>query len=214
MKFEDIKYKDDINLYLGTLPEDEKRKSINKNINFIGISDKLENYIHIKHDISKENLDLSENSVKIIQAEDVLEHIDIENIENIINEIYRLLKPDGLFRLSLPDYNFDIYNTRTIKNDKGDIMFDPDGGGRFNKQTNKVEKGGHLWFPTYEIVRKILDKTHFEKSKINFLHYYCNSKSITNNIDYSMGFISRTPDYDIRAQSPYRAMSIVVDCYK
>lgn len=214
MKFEDIKYKDDINLYLGTLPEDEKRININKNINFIGISDKLENYTHIKHDISKDKLDLSKNSVKIIQAEDVLEHIDFENIENVINEIYRLLKPDGLFRLSLPDYNFDIYNSRTIKNDKGDIMFDPGGGGRFNKKTNKVEKGGHLWFPTYEIVKKILDKTHFEKSKINFLHYYHNNKSITNDVDYSNGFIKRTPDYDFRAQSPYRAMSIIVDCYK
>lgn len=93
-------------------------------------------------------------------------------------------------------------------------MFDPGGGGRFNKKTNKVEKGGHVWFPTYEIVRKLLDKTHFEESKINFLHYYCDSKSITNDIDYSMGFIARTPDYDIRSQTPYRAMSIVVDCYK
>ena len=214
MRFKDIKYKDDIYLYLGTLPEDEKRKIINKNINFIGISDKLENYIHIKHDISKEILDLNENSVKIFQAEDVLEHIEFENIENVINEIYRLLKPDGLFRLSLPDYNFDFYNNRTIKNEKGDIIFDPGGGGRFNKQTNKVEKGGHLWFPTYEIVKNILYKTNFEKSKINFLHYYCDSKSITKNIDYSKGYIGRTPDYDIRGQSPYRAMSIVVDCYK
>ena len=37
---------------------------------------------------------------------------------------------------------------------------------------------------------------------------------ITNKIDYSLGYISRTPDNDDRVKNPYRPMSIVVDCYK
>ena len=37
---------------------------------------------------------------------------------------------------------------------------------------------------------------------------------IVNKIDYSYGYISRTPDHDERVQTPYRPMSIVVDCYK
>ena len=51
--------------------------------------------------------------------------------------------------------------------------------------------------------------------KINYLHYYDNNNnSITNKIDYSKGYVRRTPDHDNRVKNPYRAMSIVVDCYK
>ena len=34
------------------------------------------------------------------------------------------------------------------------------------------------------------------------------------NIDYSLGYIKRTPDNDKRVKKPRRPMSIVVDCYK
>ena len=214
MKFEDIKNNYNINLYLGILPENEERRNINKKNNFIGISNKLENLYHIKHDICKENIDLQDNTVTIFQAEDTLQYIEFENIEKIINEIYRLLKPGGLFRLSLPDYNFDIYNRRTLKNEEGKIIFDSGGGGLYDKKINKI-KGGHLWFPTYLKVKDILNKTKFKNLNIDFLHYYDeNNKSITKNINYSNGYISRTPDNDDRAKTPYRTMSIVVDCYK
>ena len=50
---------------------------------------------------------------------------------------------------------------------------------------------------------------------IQYHHYYdINGKSILNTIDYSKGFVSRTPDNDKRVQNPKRALSIVVDCYK
>ena len=81
--------------------------------------------------------------------------------------------------------------------------------------TKKVENGGHLWFPTYKSVKPLLESTNFSNDKINFLHYYDeNKKPVVNNIDYSMGYISRTPDNDKRVQNPRRPMSIVVDCYK
>ena len=37
---------------------------------------------------------------------------------------------------------------------------------------------------------------------------------VTNKIDYINDFISRSQNNDVRVQSPYRPMSIVVDCYK
>jgi len=49
---------------------------------------------------------------------------------------------------------------------------------------------------------------------INFLHYYTNTEQITNQIDYSKGYIQRTPDNDKRVQDPYRPLSIVIDAYK
>ena len=55
----------------------------------------------------------------------------------------------------------------------------------------------------------------FSVDKINYLHYYNESNyPITNKIDYSKGYISRTPDHDNRVKNPFRPMSIVVDCYK
>lgn len=53
-------------------------------------------------------MDLSDNSVDIYQSEDVFEHIEYQTIPSIFNEIYRVLKPNGLFRLSMPDYRCDI----------------------------------------------------------------------------------------------------------
>lgn len=77
----------------------------------------------------------------------------------------------------------------------------------------KFLNGGHLWFPTYVKVKELLEKTDF--IHYTFLHYYDeNGTGITNKIDYSKGFVRRTPDNDDRVKDPYRPMSIVVDCIK
>ena len=54
-----------------------------------------------------------------------------------------------------------------------------------------------------------------KEDNTHFLHYYsCENIPVINYIDYSLGFISRTPDNDERVQSPRRPLSIVIDCYK
>ena len=135
-------------------------------------------------------------------------------LKNSINEIYRILKPDGLFRLSLPDYRCDILDNRCEKDNQGNIIFDKGGGGTYDRNNNKIINGT-LWFPKYEKVLSLLESTNFNNDKIRFLHYYGeNNNRILNSIDYSKGFISRTPDHDRRVQQPRRPMSIVVDCVK
>ena len=115
MLFQDIKNKDKIYLYCGDLPH--QRIEYTK-LNFIGLSLSQSNYNHIKHDITNK-FDLFDNSVDIIQSEDVMEHIEYDKLINIINEIYRVLKKGGLFRLSLPDYRCDILYNRSLKNTNG-----------------------------------------------------------------------------------------------
>jgi len=64
-------------------------------------------------------------------------------------------------------------------------------------------------------VKQLLLSTNFDENKIDFLHYYDEEKQpVLKNIDYSLGYISRTPDNDSRVQNPRRPMSIVIDCYK
>lgn len=193
-----------IYLYAGDVPENKLYKK------FTGLSLTQSNFQHINHDIT-EVMPLPNECVDIYQAEDVFEHIQLDVILNIINEIYRVLKVGGVFRLSVPDYRCDLLENRTLKNDKGEMIFDPLGGG--NYKNGKVIDGGHVWFPKYETVKELLLKTKF--SNIEFLHYYDESgEAITKPIDYSIGHVMRTPDNDKRVSSPYRPMSIVVDCIK
>jgi SAM-dependent methyltransferase len=204
ISFNDLKMKEAIYLYAGDVPQNGL---YNK---FVGLSLSQANSQHIKHDITKK-LPLENACVDIYQSEDVFEHIEPEKLLLVIDEIYRVLKPGGIFRLSMPDYQCDILYRRTQKNKKGELLFDPGGGGEFID--GKVVKGGHVWFPQYKTVKELIEKTHFKD--IRFHHYYDESgKGIIKPIDYTIGHVMRTPDHDERVKNPYRPMSIVVDCIK
>lgn len=204
--FNDIKNNDYIYLYAGDIPNS---KEYDKE-GIVGLSIRKADYRTIRHDITKAFL-LDDNTVDIFQAEDVFEHIEYEKLVQVINEIYRVLKPGGLFRLSVPDYRCDVLYERSLKDYNGKIIFDKGGGGKF--KDGKVVDGGHVWFPMYETVKELIDESMFSIYK--FYHYYDeNGKSITENIDYSIGYIQRTPDHNKRVCDPYRAMSIVCDCAK
>ncbi len=198
-----------IYLYAGDIPQ--KRNKVDER--YIGLSLARNDERHICHDITFP-MPLPDNCVDVYQAEDVFEHIEYEKLPYVINEICRVLKPGGLFRLSIPDYRCDILFNRSVKDVSGKLIFDAVGGGKY--ENGRVLGGGHVWFPLLENVRALLQSTHFyEQGMINYLHYYDESgRSITHSIDYTKGFISRTPDHDKRVQNPYRGMSLVVDLYK
>ncbi|MEQ8428717.1 MAG: class I SAM-dependent methyltransferase [Gammaproteobacteria bacterium] len=204
ISFSDLQQEKYIYLYAGDVPQNGL---YNK---FVGLSLSQENFQHIKHDVTHK-LPLDDSCVDIYQSEDVFEHIEPELLIPVIDEIYRVLKPDGVFRLSLPDYQCDFLYNRTRKNVAGELLFDPVGGGDFID--GKVINGGHVWFPQYQNVKALLEKTKFRD--IRFYHYYDESgNGVTNPIDYSIGHVKRTPDHDERVKNPYRPMSIVVDCIK
>jgi SAM-dependent methyltransferase len=191
-----------VRLYAGDVPNFVEYEGL------VGLSLTTNDYRHIKHDISHP-FPLPDNSVDSFQAEDVLEHIDYDNLLPIINEIHRVLKPGSIFRLSLPDYGCDVVTKRSIKSSSGKIIFDPWGGGT-------VETPGHIWFPRVDNVMPLLQKTEFaRRGKIEYLHNYNTDGSfVANPIDYSKGYIQRTPDYDLRVRNPYRPMSMVIDLMK
>jgi len=191
-------------LYAGDLPNDSRYSK------YIGLSITRQNAKHILHDVTN-LIPLPDESVDGFQSEDVFEHIPSEKLTSVINEIYRVLKPGCNFRLSVPDYRCNVLYDRSKKDENGAIIFDPGGGGDYIN--GAVINGGHLWFPNYEKVKKILSQSKF--TDIKYLHYYDEAgNGITNTIDYSLGFVMRTPDNDERCQSPYRPMSIVCDCRK
>ena len=179
---------------------------------FVGLSLHQNNDSHIKHNIEN-SMGLPDGSVDIYQSEDVMEHIEYKALPQIINEVYRVLRAGGLFRMSMPDYRCDILRDRSRKNKNGEIIFDEGGGGRYDEKTGSVVEGGHLWFPVYESVKDLISKTNF--SNVHFLHYYTTEGTpVCKDIDYKLGYVGRTPDNDTRVQTPRRPMSIVLDCYK
>lgn len=196
-------------LYAGNLGE----KTLSTGLPFVGLSLSSIDAHHIRHDMMWD-LPVPDNSVDIFQSEDVFEHIDYEELPRIINEIHRVLKPDGLFRLSLPDYRCDLLDQRTKKDSQGNMVFDPDGGGHY--ENGRVIGGGHVWFPIFENVESLLKNSLFgSDGEFRFLHYYRPDGSFElHSIDYSRGHVDRTPDHDPRVSRPRRPMSIVVDCVK
>lgn len=142
---------------------------------------------HITHDITNKH-PFEDNSVDSYQAEDVFEHIEFSKIAGIIDDIHRILKPGGLFRLSVPDYENPFMIARCDIVD-GIIVKDR-------------EVPDHKWFPTNLIIEMLLDQT-----KFNLVMIYEDGDKI----DYSRGYIQRTVDNDPRCD---RSLSIVVDCYK
>ena len=114
MKFQNIINNNNIYLYLGDLSK--QRRDYTKK-SFIGLSLKnennWENEYHIQHDVTKP-MPLNNNTVDIVQSEDVMEHIEYNVLKNSINEIYRVLT-GGLFRLSMPDYKCDVLYNRSEK---------------------------------------------------------------------------------------------------
>jgi SAM-dependent methyltransferase len=165
---------------------------------------------NIRHDI-RDALPIPDNSVAMFQSEDVFEHIQYADLGKVFREIFRVLRPAGLFRLSVPDYRCPILLDRSVRDANGEVVFDPGGGGRY--ENGQVVDGGHLWFPVYETVKALFDSSPF--SDIRYLHYTDqDGQSILKPIDYALGNVQRTPDNDERVASPRRAMSIVVDARK
>jgi SAM-dependent methyltransferase len=167
----------------------------------------------ICHDL-RDPMPIPDACVTLYQAEDVLEHIAYETLPAVIREIHRVLRPGGLFRLSVPDYRFDVYANRCWRDEAGQIIFDPGGGGGFCD--GQVVEGGHLWFPVFETVAALLaDSLFATQGQVSFLHYTRpDGSSVLDPIDHAQGRILRTPDHDPRSATPRRAQSIVVDCRK
>jgi ubiquinone/menaquinone biosynthesis C-methylase UbiE len=191
-----------IKFYAGDIPVGKEYEGL------IGLSISINDKRHILHDITTP-FPLPDNSVDSFQAEDVFEHIPYNRLVDVVNEIYRILKPSGLFRLSLPDYGCDVLKERSVRDSDGRILFDPVGGGT-------PDNPGHLWFPRIDQVADLLSRTAFSgHGTIDYLHYYTmDNQAVMKSVDYAKGHIDRTPDFDERVQNPPRPMSLIVDLVK
>jgi SAM-dependent methyltransferase len=227
IKWKDLGSLTNIRLYAGDVPKRHEYEG------WIGLSLYQSNKNHIRHNMYLP-FPIQDEAVDAFQAEDVFEHLRYDKILGILDEIYRVLKINGYLRLSLPDYRCDVNYERSIKDVEGRVIFDPGGGKRrktkllklklykkfypllYTITLRQISGSGHYWFPTIESVQRLIEKSRFASGgKVEFLHYYnSDGTAVTKPIDYSKGYISRTPDHDKTFQDPYRPSSLVVDLIK
>ena len=177
----------------------------------------LTSFVKFRRNLDQDLLDpipAPDNTVDSIQAEDVLEHLPYDRVLGVLEEFYRVLKPGGFLRISIPDYRFDGYRERCLTGADGELLFDPGGGGAY--VDGQVVDGGHLWFPVSENVEALYAASGFAKGgRYELVHHVKpDGTPVLTPIDYSRGYIQRTPDHDPRAMNPRRPMSIVADAWK
>ena len=206
------------NLYFGSIFPHEKQFSMG---NFIGLalSRKFDNdIVHNAYD----PFPISSGSVKKIQSQDVFEHLDYTRIPMILNEVYRVLAPGGVFRLSVPDYRSSVLRSRSAFDENGEVLADLMMGGSVsydhvnNRRVASFIKTGdaHVWFPTIEKVKMLVGMSDIHScSKIIYYHYHAEDGEIVCDPfpDDEMP-IMRAPPFDMRANG--LPISIIVDFIK
>lgn len=70
---------------------------------WIGVDIEPKRAMCVQHDL-REPIPLPDASVDRIVSEHCFEHIDRESARRLLDECYRLLRPGGLLRVSVPDY--------------------------------------------------------------------------------------------------------------
>jgi SAM-dependent methyltransferase len=159
-------------LYFGSLGQHERQYQVP---NFIGLALEPAHDREIKHDLTAA-LPHADSSIAKIQAQDVLEHLPFDKVPFVLDEIYRVLKPGGTFRLSVPDYRSPPMKRRSIYDARGRVLGDLlMGATSYLDETSgdarvRFSQDGHahLWFPRYELVTHLVLKSEIRKARIHF----------------------------------------------
>jgi SAM-dependent methyltransferase len=205
-------------LYFGNLGKVERQYQEEK---FVGLALVPLSSRDILHN-AYNPLPCRDGSIPKIQSQDVFEHLEFQKIPRVLDEIYRVLAPGGIFRLSLPDYNSPIHRQRCVFDWNGEILSDTLCGGSvvYDSRTQAAQavfsKDGnaHLWFPTYELVRALILQSKIKVcTSIRFYHYFINAHDyVCENIPDLEMPVMRVPPLDMRAEG--KPISIVVDFIK
>lgn len=174
----------------------------------------------IEHNLNS-RLPFADNSIEKIQSQDVIEHIPYDNNVNILDDVYRCLKPGGIFRLSAPDYGSPILKMRSVYDCNGNILADLGMGAAVSSSCNSMvlvkqptNGDGHIWFPTYEKIIELILLSNIRMCKNILFHHYWKSDGtfIMNTFEDLEMPVSRAPPKDNRASG--KPISLIADFIK
>jgi predicted SAM-dependent methyltransferase len=116
---------------------------------------------------------LADGSVSRILSEHFLEHVDEQVIGAVLSESHRLLKPGGLARFAVPDYGHPRKRYCLA------LGRDPD-------------RHDHVTLTTFERMKSLIAASPFKSG--HFYHYWDGDTFVAEPVDYSLGYVRRTPD--------------------
>lgn len=204
-------------LYFGSLGLHERQYQVP---NFVGLALHPAHDREVTHDATTA-LPFADSSIAKVQAQDVLEHLPLDKMPFVLDEIYRVLKPGGVFRLSVPDYRSPVLKRRSIYDARGRVTGDLLMGATpyFDDTTSDArvrfsEDGhAHIWFPRYELVTHLILKSEIRKSDIKFYQCFLDDHTyLCAPIPENEMFVQRAAPHDTRAGGA--PVSIVADFTK
>jgi SAM-dependent methyltransferase len=214
-------------LYYGNLSKNEKQFQIKE---FLGLALYPRHDREIRHN-ALDTLPFEDDSISKVQSQDVFEHLPFGSISKIFDDIYRVMKIGGVFRLSLPDYRSPLLKKRSVYDYRGNVLGDLRMGARvsygraegqkigWNSELPiKVEFSGdgdaHIWFPLYESVLDLIIRSKIRHCReILFYQYYLNDHTyVCNSIPENEMYVIRCAENDKR--NGEKPISIVVDFVK
>jgi len=204
-------------LYFGSLGLHERQYQI---ANFIGLALQPAHDREIQHNFT-DPLPFADGSIAKIQAQDVLEHVAFEKVPAILDEIYRVLRPGGIFRLSVPDYRSPVLKRRSIYDARGRVIGDLlMGATSYLDQTTgdarvrfSEDGDAHLWFPRYELITHLVLKSEIRKAAIHFYQAFLDDHSyLCEPVPENEMFVQRAAPHDRRAGGA--PISIIADFVK
>jgi len=204
-------------LYFGSLGQHERQFQI---ANFVGLALQPAHEREIRHNLT-DPLPYADNSIAKVQAQDVLEHLPFEKVPFVLDEIYRVLKPGGTFRLSVPDYRSPVQKRRSIYDARGRVIGDLLMGATsyLDQATGdarvKFSEDGeaHIWFPRYELITHLVLKSELRKAQIHFYQAFLDDHTyLCEPVPEDEMFVQRAAPHDRRAGGA--PTSIIADFVK
>ncbi len=205
-------------LYFGSLGLHERQYKVP---NFVGLALHPAHDREVAHDATAA-LPFADATIAKVQAQDVLEHLPLDRVPFVLDEIYRVLKPGGVFRLSVPDYRSPVMKRRSIYDARGRVTGDLLMGATpyFDDTTGDArvrfsEDGhAHVWFPRYELITHLILKSEIRKSgEIKFYQCFLDDHSyLCEPVPENEMYVQRAAPHDKRAGGA--PISIVADFTK
>ena len=200
--FERLDLSQEIKLYAGDIMDEIHLNDPN----LYGLSITQHDDKHIRHDIT-ESYPLPDCCISSYEAECVLELIDPEKFNDSVNEIYRVLKPGGWLRITIPDHYSPYLRRRAMRDKNGTVLFDA--GETYTVKYGKEGLvGGWTRFTNYDEFQDILKRTKFQK--FDWLCYHTKDGILhKKHIDMSRGYNKRVSN-----ETDVDEYNIIVDCIK
>jgi len=132
----------------------------------------------VAHDL-RQPIPLPDGSVARIHSEDFFEHIAVPEMGSLLAECHRLLAPGGMMRIGVPDY----------RNPKDR---------RYLAAGRDPTDPKHVTLTHVALMKDVIAASPFGRGR--FYHYWDGDTFVREPIDYTLGWIQRTPDHDPRCR--------------